>query len=442
MATDAAPSHVLVPEAPRDGPRSHERAWLGWGLWALLLASTLTNECKLPLLGVGWPNLTLPLFGLLLLTRIPGALGVLRRERPAPMLAALALLGWSLVASLLSPYPETALRFWVKGALHLPLLAACLAWMADVTRARQAARVLLAFLVVLALFGVLETAWPSGAPFRALRSAGSLSIEPRVAGLLPWPNQYGVLMALGVALANELRARGLLARTTCALVTLLLLAQVAQSGSRNAYVLLVLALVLLAWRGRLRWGRAAVWTATFGLCLVLLPVPALQLGLGVHAPLAKTLLPERYRSHALADPLQSLSLRSKLWRAAATEVRARPLTGLGPGVFGTHVSPQLLERYGLNTHNLALEIATALGCVGLALALVAGLALWWPRGHARGRPQASALTELPWLLLLLGQGVDCFVYDPSCVAVGLLLAAGVATHDAASPAGTGEPLSA
>jgi O-antigen ligase len=422
-----------VPDQPRHRPS------IGTALWALLLASTLTNEWKLPWLGVGWPNLTLPLLGALLLSALPRASEVLRRTRPVVLWAASALWAWALVASLLSPEPATALRFWVKGSLHLPLLAACLAWMADATRARQAARVLLAFLVLLALFGVLESAWPSGAPFRALRSAGSLSIEPRVAGLLPWPNQYGVLMALGLALAGELRARGLLRHVTHGWVTLLLLSQVAQSGSRNAWLVSVVALALLAWRGRLRWTQAGAWAATFGLLLVLLPVPAAQLGLGTRSPLVGVLLPERYRAHALADPLQSLSLRSKLWRAAAAELRARPVAGLGPGVFGTHVSPALLQRYGLNTHNLALEIAVALGLVGLVLAFVLLLALWRPQWLGQAAPAGAALTELPWLLLLLGQGVDCFVYDPTCVTVGLLLAAGVATADGPVPVQVPEP---
>lgn len=419
MAADAAAPRPTARAWPASGPTGLTAALL-----ALLLAATLTNECKLPMLGIGWPNLALPGLGVLLLGCMPDARDALRRRR-WPLLAAAVLLAWALVASALSPYPGTALHFWVKSLLHVPLLAACLAWMADAARARQAARVLLGFLVVLALFGLLESLWPAAAPFRALRSAGSLSIQPRVAGLLPWPNQYGILMVLAFVLACELRARDALSGRLAAGVGLLVLSQVAQSGSRNAWVVQVAAFALLVLRRRLRGWQAGTWPAVFALLLVLLPVSALQLGLGARHPLAAALLPARYSGHALADPLQSLSLRSKLWRGAVAELRARPLTGLGPGGFGTHVAPRLLARYGLNTHNLALELAVALGLVGLALAGLALVTLWRPGPG----PAGPALTELAWVLLLMSQGADCFVYDPTCVTVGLLLAGGVATAD-------------
>ena len=47
---------------------------------------------------------------------------------------------------------------------------------------------------------------PDAGLFRLFRTERSLSIQPRVSSILPWPNPYGVLMVAGVALSEGMAA--------------------------------------------------------------------------------------------------------------------------------------------------------------------------------------------------------------------------------------------
>ena len=69
-------------------------------------------------------------------------------------------------------------------------------------------------------------------------------------------------------------------------------------------------------------------------------------------------------------------------------IAQHPLSGLGPEVFATTIGPRITGQHGINTHNLALNLATDVGLVGLGL----------------------------------GQIVDCFTYDYTFVTFGLFFA--------------------
>lgn len=404
-------------------PGEAGRERLGDAAFGLLLAASVASAVRVPGPDGGLPNLALPLASvLLLLSARPEPRAFLRRH--ALLLAAAgALVAWTWLSAASSRLPETALRMALKSTLYAGAFVAFVARFEKEERAVRSLRAVLAFLAGLAVLGVVESVFPDAGLFRFFRTERSLSIQPRVSSILPWPNPYGILMVAGVALSEGLAAARRLAPRTALLASLLFLTQVAQSGSRNAWGVAGLVLVVIGVRAfRRRGGRRELLLAgAFAAGLFLLPVAAYQLRIERSSPVARSLLQERYvGTSSLADPMVSLSLRGKIWRLGLVCVSYQPFLGLGPGVFTKVATPTVMDgRAGFNAHNLPLELAVDVGLPGLLLGLLAIAALRparWP-GHPAGLAVAA---------ILAGQLLDCFLYEPATVIVMLALAASLA----------------
>lgn len=372
----------------------------------------------MPVFAVGFSNLLIPLsaLGIVLLYRDSIPL-VLARQKPL-LVALLVFSGWTLAASLLGEMPATSSYYWFKYNLLGLALPAFLLLVAQKDRLWTATRVVHAFLLGLALIGVIEVIFPQSALFAAFRTEGSLSIYPRVASLLGWPNQFGVLMAVGVVLTELLQRRGLVERWAGFFCTGIFLTQVAQSGSRNAWLTLLGALFWMAVRRMLPVRRAAALGAIFTAIVLILPVSARQTGLWDF-----TWSPDRFETEpwtpSLSHPSLSLSLRTQLWSEAVVEIRNHPVKGLGLEVFEIDVGPRVMGRRGFNAHNLALNITAELGFVGLALALAVGWRLF------RFRSPDTAVAEAVLVTMLGGQVIDCFVHDATFMSLFYFFAASI-----------------
>jgi O-antigen ligase len=391
----------------------------------LLLVCSLGAALRLPWLDIG---LALPAVGglslLILVFRWDEAVGAWRQQRHVAV-AAVTTWVWLAVAAAASPLPFVAWEAWVKVAIFglagLAMIAAC----SERAGRRLVVDVVLAFLVVLAVFGIVEAVWPENLLLRLLRSEASLSITPRVASLLPWPNQFGVLMVFALVLL-EVRRPEMAPRSLAWLLRVLFVSQVAQSGSRNAWLVLAATAIALVATRITPPRRGATLVLVFVAIGLTLPVPARQAGLrrGSWLPPANRIIHEpRGWSPSLSPAGQSLSLRSKLWRAAGATVAERPVVGIGPGVFQATVGFGVMGREGFNTHNLVLEVAVSGGVVAVVLMGVTALILVARSPRPRGRQMA------PLAVLVAGQVLDCFFHDPTfdvmlAVAVALLITHG------------------
>ena len=386
---------------------------------AVLLGGSLLAAIRVPGLGIGLSNLLIAGAGLTLLWLYHADLGQHQHRLLPPVLAGLAVWLWSFVSALAGPMPEIGLRSTVKGAFYALALAGGLALFAAPARVSGALRIVLGFLLVLAGFGVVEAIFPESLPFQLLRSEDSLSITPRVASLLPWPNQFGVAMVLGLVVVELLALRLAIGPGVAWGSRLLLLVQVGQSGSRNSWLLLGAVLLLLVLLRTTPWRRAVVLGAVFAAVVVTLPVPARQLGLrqGSWLPAANRLIetPAGW-STSLAHAGLSLNLRLQLWRETVAEIRHHPVAGLGPNVFQAYAGPRVMHELGFNTHNLLLEVWVGLGTVGLLL-LASAVTL-----AVRSRPLGDGVGGLPLAVLLLAQVLDCFTHDPTVVVLMALFA--------------------
>lgn len=387
----------------------------------------------MPGVRVGVQNLILPgsAVGLLVLHR--DAIGAVLAGHRRLLTLVAGLLAWTGIAALVNSETALGLRVLAKTFTYaLPFLA-FLVVLSLPGRQRAVYLTVLAFMVLLALGGVAESVFPDSALFSLLRSPASLAMQPRISSFLPWPNPFGVAMVSGVALAAALFSHGWIGLRGSLFCQTLFIIQAAQSGSRNAWATFLVILVLLA-LGPFRI-RTLFPALVFAVALFVLPVAAWQAGLRdrhEHVPVVEAFVPESARTATSIAPVAlSVDLRSLLWRAAAENVARRPWLGIGPGVFSTKVAPGVVDRPGLNTHSLALNILVELGLPGLALAVFALLAAL-RSGYVTGGAVHPAWA--PLAALLVGQIVDCFLYDPTSVTLLLIFAASAATRpDRRSP---------
>jgi O-antigen ligase len=384
-------------------------------LTTLVLIGSVFGQTKIPVLGVGWSNILVPLGGLgLMIVHRKMLPQILQRYRVSFLLA--VILGiWALIAALTGWDPARSIRWLVKVGGWFIVFVGGAAACRKPQHAWALVRTLWLCLVVLALGGVAESLAPDNPLWLVFRSEHSLSIQPRVASFLSWPNQFGLIMAAGVFFNEWLGARGIVNRWAGAFVRVLLVTQLAQSGSRNAY---------LVFAGTLAWSfvtrsldrrRALAAAAAFAIAVVVLPVASLQAGLGrVWVPRLEPKL--KGQTWELSNRAETFSLRSKIWREAAAEIAQNPLTGIGPDVFQVAVGPRVMHREGYNAHNLLLQITVETGVIGLALFLLSVTALVYRR-----TPQSVAAPSL--VVMASGQFLDCFVHDPPTMVFCALLSA-------------------
>ena len=382
-------------------------------LTTLVLVGSVFGQTKIPALGVGWSNILVPLggLGLMFLHRV-NLSPILDRYRALFLLA--GVLGvWALIAAIAGWDPARSIRWLIKVGGWCTVFVGGAAACRKPPHAWALVRALWFCLVVLALGGIAESLAPDNPLWLVFRSEHSLSIQPRAASFLGWPNQFGLIMAAGVFFNEWLGARGIVNRWAGAFVRVLLVTQLAQSGSRNAY---------LAFAGTLAWSfvtrsldrrRALAAAAAFAIAVVVLPVASLQAGLGrVWVPQLEPRL--EGQTWELSNRGETFSLRSKIWREAATEIVQNPLTGIGPDVFQVAVGPRVMHREGYNAHNFLLQITVETGVIGLVLFLVSFAVLVFRR-------TPDSVAALPLLVMTSGQFLDCFVHDPPTMVFCALL---------------------
>ncbi len=220
----------------------------------------------------------------------------------------------------------------------------------------------------------------------------------RVWGNLAQPNHLADYLALGLASVGYLFATRRLHGLPAALLAVLAVYVLIQTGTRAALLYLVAmsgGAVWMAWRAPGQTGRRLA--AFAALCLVAyLLLPA---ALRAFAPAAFD--PDgawsRWRAEALSH-----DLRGRLWSAAWHMFLQAP--GLGHGfrayahqyfLLNPHLPPAAVGGFHDHAHNLPLHLMAEFGLAGLAV-LALG-ALWWTLGARRLSPGPAAW----WVLSLV-----------------------------------------
>ncbi len=424
--------------------------------WVLLLAALVT-----PLLtdSPGWFGLSRPFFrsGLYIFQAyaaqalVMGSLACFAvtmwrgksavRWDPALGLV-LGLLGWTVVTTVLSPSPASAMLGFVdnsQGLLSRIVTTAALLLTVELVnrtdRIRTAARVIGLVGSVAAIVGLLQVAgvnplgaqavWGSG------RSFGTLGNPDMFGGFI----MFALFASLGVAL-SEKSAPWRVAMGTAAAACA---ASAVTSYSRAAWIGLIvgaLAFAFLVWRSRARFDRRLL-TAVVLVVLVVGAAAALRPA----APGAATDVSSRLTSMvSTSDP--NTSARLEMWATALRAIVRRPIQGYGPDTMVLASEPVRSARWTKivgpdqiidSAHNVPIQTMSDLGVPGFLLwvAMLAAVAIVSFRTITRGSESAG-----PVQVVLAGLWAACAahladsLFTPSSVAgtlclfcvLGLLLA--------------------
>lgn len=226
------------------------------------------------------------------------------------------------------------------------------------------------------------------AAFFVLASAAAATVA------LDAPNRYFALgawaVAIGTAAVPWLNGSSAGAAATLVLGAGVVLAGVGPALGRRRVIFTCLALALAAHGATLVMALAC---GTPGPCLV--PRPAIE----------------------------ALSLnRLDLWADAVEQLRAEPVTGVGPGRFAEVSATASADADLPHAHGELLQLGAELGLVGLGLGTA--LVVWLYVMLSRGTPGRSATVAAAALTgLLLQAGVDYILHFPAVVATAVALTA-------------------
>lgn len=364
---DGVLRNIALTITPRPSPRISQW-WLACGLFWLPFGMAITPGSH-PRSVYHWLlALTLFLPGLWALCRDRGRLARRWLTSP-PLLLCLLMLAWSSMTLLWASGPQLAER--LKGPVFAALyLSAWMAWSSAYRGQQQTARLI--FWTGVALGGAAVVAMIAF-PWR------DIVWHDRMIGLalLDGPNLSAYVMACAFLWLAELPRSSALHRYLGWTAMLVLLVFIGWTGSRGAWVALMVALVGMALWQR---DREARWLAAGAVCVVAV----------VFALLPSELL------H------RGLSYRPQIFHQALAFITERPWGGLGLGSdYQVTAGTQVLTH----SHNIFTNVAIEVGLPGLGLWLLLWAWTGW-QGWMHRRSQLGRVLLSVWLFASVALQVD------------------------------------
>ena len=399
------------------------RSNLNYLLFLLLLISSLLVLIKIPILNLSIHNFLLPLWSVLLILLNYDYRLIAKQLKPLLFLTILS--AWCIITSLFSDYQSTALVQTLKY-LNYPLILIALLLAIGKTRNKLVYyKIVILFLNLIGILGIVEYFYPQ---LKLLDLLKTEIFYPRITSILQNPNSFGVLMAIAAIITVILYKQKHLNTWQLLLQESIFITTTSLSGSRNSWLVLIFGLGLLLYFRLISYKLVGLMAVTFILSIWFLPVSKYRVGfsdLSTISNFSLIKLTDKPLELQLPDPQGTAFSRLLLWQRAIQEVKQRPITGLGMGVFSEHISSQVFGKSGFNTHNLLLDISVDLGLPGL-LIVVVGIAKLWQK-VVRTNP----LVIIPLILLLIAQLVDFFLYDFSFTTIEIFLIAAALVPDIA-----------
>lgn len=393
-------------------------------LFVLMLISSLFQGMKVPVVNAAPYNFIILGTSLLLLAVSINELSRLWADHKALVIACTALFLWCFISAFLSPFRDSVLKYPFKYSQVYFYFLAMLCYASREDLVLRSFRFIYRFMAVLALIAALERLFHHQMlPFLMLfRSEESLEVFPRVAGLMMWPNQLGVLSALAVATGLILLKKGRLGRTEVLIGTLLLLLEVSLSGSRNAWLNTAIAFLLCWPFGAVKFRKLVAAAAVWTIFMFSFAVPTHQLGIekNPYIPFSrhfKVNKKDNDKLSGMADPTGGARQRKELWQEGIELWYQN--SGTGVGLRGSCANwEQKTGRKGRNLHNLELNLLVELGIGGIFLSFL--LLIIFLKNLRWTEP----LVTIPIAVFFTGQVVDCFIHDITFLAIyGFIFAA-------------------
>lgn len=331
----------------------------------LILFSSLLRRINLPYLNISIHYLLLPIFGIsLILFNSEYILPFLRQQKKFLISIGILYL-WMWICSIFSPFPITAITYSIKYSVYLILLFAFLLLTYVKNKLFFYYHCILHLLQLIAIFGFVEALFPNLEIFTLLKFP---SFYPQIGSIMQNPNQFGVIMVIGLCLTLILAKQNHISQIELYINEFIFIVALALSASRNSWLMFILAIILL-YLYRIISIKTSIFIMGFCLfCILFFPVSTYRLGLG-NSPIFPifNLFATNPIETKIASPTSTALSRLKIWQSAISEIVKRPLTGIGIGTFAEHIGIKIFGVKGMHTHNIFLGISTELGITGLMI---------------------------------------------------------------------------
>jgi O-antigen ligase len=311
---------------------------------------------------------------------------------------------WMWISSLISPFPKTSITSSIKYSIYFILFFAFLFLnYKNIKTSSFYYRCILYLLQIIAILGFVEALFPNLWIFSLLKYP---SFYPQIGSIMQNPNQFGVIVAIGLCLSIILERQKTISQAELYISEFVFLISLALSASRNGWLVFLFGMFLLLIYKIISLRKMIFLISLWILCILSIPVSTYRVGLGNSQifPLINLFLAHPIQTK-LPSPVGSALSRFALWQAAISEIIKRPIAGLGIGVFPEHIGVKVFGAKGFHAHNIFLNVLVELGVPGLFIFTSFLVKL------GSVAKSANPIIVIPITMFLASQMFDFFVED-------------------------------
>ncbi|MFN6477686.1 O-antigen ligase family protein [Nostoc sp. DedQUE07] len=377
----------------------------------LILFSSLLGRIKFPGINIGIHYLLLPIFSLgiisLSLKSIPE---VIKKHKIIVISIGLMYL-WMWLSSFMSNFPNIAIIYSLKYSTYYILFFAFLVLTFKNITAPSLTfyyRCILYLLQIIAGLGFLEVLLPNNWIFKLLKFP---SFYPEIGSIMQNPNQFGVIVAIGLCLSLILEKQNKISKIELHISEFIFLIPLALSASGNGWVIFIIGMFLLLIYKIISLRKMIYLISLLFLFIVTAPVSTQRIGLADSKifPLTNIFLENSSSVNPNQKKIPTLMgtgfSRFQMWQAAINETIKRPFTGIGIGVFPDQIGVKVWGKKSYHAHNIFLNVSAEQGIPGLLLFtnFLARIAL--------KVKYTNPLITVPIIMFLASQIPDVFTED-------------------------------
>ncbi|MEH2291194.1 O-antigen ligase family protein [Nostoc sp.] len=377
----------------------------------LILFSSLLGRVKFPGINIGIHYLLLPVFSLGIISFSLKDIPEVVKKQKIILISISLMYLWMWLSSLMSGFQNIAITYSLKYSTYYILFFAFLILTFKKIGTPSLTfyyRCILHLLQIIAGFGFLEVFFPNNWIFKLLKFP---SFYPEIGSIMQNPNQFGVIVAIGLCLSLILEKQHKISKIELNISELIFIISLALSASGNGWVIFIIGMFLLLRYKIISFKKMIYLISLLFVCILTVPVSTWRLGLADSKifPLINIFLensnsvnPNEKKPHTLV--LTGLS-RFQIWQAAINETIKKPLTGIGIGVFPDQIGVKVWGKKGYHAHNIFLNVSAEQGIPGLLLFTN------FLKKIVFKVKNANPLITVPIILFLLSQLIDFFTED-------------------------------
>ncbi|MEH2230955.1 MAG: O-antigen ligase family protein [Nostoc sp.] len=377
----------------------------------LILFSSLLGRIKFPGINIGIHYLLLPAFSFGIISLSLKSIPEVVKKHKIILISISLMYLWMWLSSFMSEFPNIAIIYSLKySTYYILFLAFLVLTFKNITTPSLTFyyRCILHLLQIIASLGFLEVFLPNNWIFKLLKFP---SFYPEIGSIMQNPNQFGVIVAIGLCLSLILEKQNKISRIELNISELIFIIPLALSASGNGWVIFIIGMFLLLIYKIISFRKMIYLISLLFLFIVTAPVSTRRIGLAdskifpltnLFTENSNLLNPHRKKIITLVG---TGTTRFEMWQAAINETIKRPFTGIGIGVFPDQIGVKVWGKKSYHAHNIFLNVSAEQGIPGLLLFtnFLTKIAL--------KVKYANPLITVPIIMFLVSQIPDVFTED-------------------------------